>query len=237
MKVVIIIPTYQEKDNITKLIAKINQSLINLKHKVEILVVDDDSPDKTGKKVKQLILKFDNLHLLSGSKQGLGNAYIRGMKYAMEILKADLVIQMDADFSHAPSDIPRLTAQIDQGFDVVIGSRYIQGGQINNWSLFRRVLSSLGNNVIRNFLGLKQIKDCTAGFRAIRVSLLKKLQFDQAKVEGYGFQVWLLYNLFINKSKIKEIPVNFVDRKIGKTKLGFWDIIEGIITLFRIKKA
>lgn len=235
MKVVIVIPTYIEKENIAKLIPNIESSLGGLKQQFDILIVDDNSPDGTAQVVKNLATKFTNLYLLSGSKKGLGSAYIRGFKFAIEKLKADIIIQMDADFSHNPKDIVRLTEGLHKGFDVVIGSRYVTDGEIKDWSFFRKALSAAGNFICRKALNLNNIKDCTSGFRAIRVKTISKINFENFKTNGYSFQVKLLYELQKAGAKVKEIPIKFIDRKTGATKLGFWDIIEGISTLIKIK--
>lgn len=235
MKIVIIIPTYCEADNIRKLIPVIKNQRVLDNYDVEMLVADDNSPDGTGEVVQELMKRNSKIHLLTRNKMGLGAAYISGMKYAIEKLSADVVIEMDADFSHNPIDLPKLIKEIEEGADFVIGSRYVAGGRIKNWSFFRHFLSGLGNSVARKALGLNEIKDCTAGFRAIKTDLIKKVKLDSIKANGYGFQVWLLYSAYKKGAKIKEVPVKFVDREIGKTKLGFWDIIEGIIILFKLR--
>lgn len=234
MKIVVTIPTYNEADNIEKLISQIEKQKFSDQN-LSILVVDDTSPDGTGEIVRKIMRQDSTVHLLSGYKRGLGNAYIRGMKYALEKLSAEIVIEMDADFSHNPKDIVRLVTEIEKGEDFVIGSRYVDGGRIENWSFFRHWLSYLGNQVTRKVIGLNKTKDCTAGYRAIKAGLLRKINFDSIKANGYAFQVWLLYICAKKGAKIKEIPVDFVDRKAGKTKIGFWDIIEGIIILFKLR--
>ncbi len=201
----------------------------------ELLVVDDNSPDKTADIVRNFMKTDERIHLLTGNKMGLGAAYIRGMKYAIEKLAAEVVVETDADFSHDPGDISRLISEIEKGATFVIGSRYIEGGKIKNWSFFRHWLSGLGNIVVRKALGLQEVQDCTAGFRAIKTDLIKKVNLDSIKANGYAFQVWLLYSACKVGAKIKEVPVEFVDRQVGKTKLGFWDIIEGIIILFKLR--
>ncbi len=235
MKIVIILPTYNERENIQKLIPQIQPAVKNLKHEVEILIVDDNSPDKTSDVVRDFMRNDQKIHLLTGNKMGLGAAYIRGMKYSIEKLAAEVVLEMDADFSHDPKDVSKLISEIERGADFVIGSRYVQGGSIKNWSFFRHFLSNFGNQVARFALGLQEVQDCTAGFRAIKTELIKKVNLDSIRANGYGFQVWLLYCCIKKSAKIKEVPVEFVDRKVGKTKLGFWDIIEGIIILFKLK--
>jgi len=234
MKLVIIIPTYNERENIQKLIPQIQLAIKDLEHKVSILVVDDASPDGTGKLVKNMQKKSKKIFLVTGEKKGLGNAYIRGIKYAIEDLVAEVIVEMDADFSHNPNDIPRLINKIEEGADFVIGSRYVKGGKISNWSGSRRLISSWGNRFARYFLGISDVTDCTSGFRAIKATCLRKIDFNLIKESGYSFQVRLLYEAKILRVQIKEVPINFVDRRSGETKLGSWDIIEFIVMSLRI---
>ena len=146
MKIVIILPTYNEKDNIRLLVPALWQQFAEIKHEMHVLVVDDHSPDGTAAAVRELMGRYANLHLLTGEKQGLGAAYIRGMTYALQELGAEAVMEMDADFSHKPEDVPRLLAALDTGADFVIGSRYIPGGSIPaNWGRLRQAISRWGN--------------------------------------------------------------------------------------------
>lgn len=235
MKIVIIIPTYCEVDNIAKLIPEIKLVTKNLKHNIEILVVDDKSPDGTGKKVLDLMKHDKKIQLLTGEKKGYGAAVIRGIDYSIKKLSAEVIVTMDSDFSHQPQDLPRLISEIEKESNFVIGSRYVRGGRIKNWSPWRYFLSGLGNFVAKKFLGLDKVFDCTAGFRAFKTDLIKKVNLNSIKANGYGFLVWFLYSCYKRRAKIKEIPVEFVDRTAGKTKLGVWDIIEGIIILLRLR--
>jgi len=236
MKVIVIIPTYNEKDNIGKLIDSIQQVFKNMSHDMNILVVDDNSPDGTAELVENFMKNYSNVHLITGEKRGLGNAYIRGMKYAINTLNADVVMEMDADFSHKPEDIPRLISTLEDGADFVIGSRYVTGGKIpDDWSFFRKMNSKFGNIFTRYIIGIHAVHDCTAGFRAIRASVIKKINLSQLKVQGYVFQIALLNQAIKTSCKVKEVPVEFVDRVRGETKLGFSDIIEFIYNVFIIK--
>lgn len=237
MRIVIILPTYNEKDNIRLLIPALWEQFRLLQHEMHVLVVDDHSPDGTAEAVRELMDRYDNLHLLTGKKQGLGTAYIRGMTYTLKKLRAEAVMEMDADFSHKPADVPRLLAALDQGADFVIGSRYIPGGSIpENWGLLRKVLSHYGNIFARYLAGLSQIRDCTAGFRAIRASLLWKIDFHAlARVQGYAFQISLLHQAMLHKARIVEIPVEFVDRLRGASKLGLKDITEFLLNVWWIR--
>lgn len=164
---------------------------------MKILIVDDNSPDGTGKIVDEISQNNKKVCLITGKKQGLGMAYIKGFVYAIQTLHADIVMEMDADFSHDPKDIIRLLTPIyKDSADFVIGSRYVKGGTIPvTWSFLRKLNSRLGNIFARYIAGLYQIHDCTAGFRAIRVSLLKTIRIKKMKSKGYSFQMNLLYKM------------------------------------------
>lgn len=218
------------------MIPRIENQLPKIKHATDILVVDDDSPDGTAQAVTKLQEQFANLYLLTGPKKGLGAAYIRGMRYSMEKLKADVVVEMDADLSHKPEDLPRLIAEIDKGADLVIGSRYVKGGKVpQDWSFLRAANSRWGNRFARYIAGIDDVRDCTAGYRAIRTKLLRRIDLDTLRVKGYSFQMKLLFEAFVLGAKIKEIPIEFHERKIGHTKIGPWDIIEFIWTAFKLR--
>lgn len=236
MKAVIIIPTYNERENLSSLIAALQKQFERIKHEMHVLVVDDSSPDGTADVVRKLQASHTNLHLLMGRKQGLGVAYIRGMRHAMDALGAEVVYEMDADFSHKPEDVPQLMAAIDQGADFVIGSRYVTGGTIpREWGWFRRLNSRFGNLVARYVAGIYSVRDCTAGFRAIRASTLSSIDFNKLRVQGYAFQVALLHAAKNQKARIVETPVDFIDRTHGDSKLGLRDIVEFIINAWWIR--
>lgn len=231
-----ILPTYNERDNIGRMIDALQEQSQNFLHDMNILVVDDSSPDGTADVVRMRQAAHPNVHLLMGQKAGLGAAYIRGMVYAMDKLHADVVFEMDADFSHKPEDVPRLMAALDQGADFVIGSRYVKGGSIpEEWGLLRRMNSLGGNIVARYVAGIYKTRDCTAGFRAIKTSLLREIIFDDLRVQGYAFQVALLHKAVSLGAVIKEVPVDFVDRTRGESKLGISDIIEFILNAWWIR--
>ncbi len=236
MKIIIIIPTYNERENIGLLINSLQKVFKKVPYNMNILIVDDNSPDGTAEIVKAESEKYSNIHLITGKKQGLGAAYIRGMEYATDKLNADIVMEMDADFSHKPEDIPRMVSALNKGADFVIGSRYINGGKIpDNWGVIRRMISKWGNIFARYIAGLYKIRDCTAGFRAIRASVMKKMNIGNLGVQGYAFQMALLHQAIANGAVVKEIPVEFVDRIRGETKLGVSDIIEFIINAWWIR--
>ena len=236
LRVVIILPTYNERENIGNMIDALQAQFDTLPHDMQILVVDDSSPDGTADVVRMKQASSSNVHLLMGQKSGLGAAYIRGMMHAMDQLGADAVFEMDADFSHKPEDVPRLMAALDAGADFVIGSRYVKGGSIpEKWGLLRRMNSWGGNIVARYVAGIYKVRDCTAGFRAIRTTLLKQISFDDLRVQGYAFQVALLHEAVSLGAVVKEVPVDFIDRTEGESKLGISDIIEFVLNAWWIR--
>lgn len=236
MKIVVILPTYNERENIILMIRALQEQFPAIRHDVHILVVDDNSPDGTADAVRSESSAWPNLHLITGSKQGLGAAYIRGMNHAINELGADAVMEMDADFSHKPEDVPRLIAALDEGADFVIGSRYVPGGKIpDDWSFLRRMNSKWGNVFARYVAGMYKVRDCTAGFRAIRAPLINKIDPDTLKVKGYAFQISLLHEAILSHAVVREIPVEFVDRTRGETKLGLSDIIEFMLNAWWIR--
>jgi dolichol-phosphate mannosyltransferase len=236
MKIVVINPTYNERDNIRQLVPDLQRQFARMEHDCHILVVDDASPDGTASVVRDLQRTYDNLHLLSGRKTGLGAAYIRGMHHAIHGLGADVIFEMDADYSHKPSDIPLLLDAIESGADFAIGSRYIAGGTIpREWGWHRRLNSLVGNLVARYVAGIRRVHDCTAGFRAIRTTTLKKIDFSNLRVQGYAFQVALLHAAVAAGATVKEIPVDFVERTRGESKLGIRDIVEFVINAWWIR--
>jgi dolichol-phosphate mannosyltransferase len=236
MKIVIILPTYNESGNILLLINALQEQFKRIPHDMHILVVDDESPDGTGDLVRTAAKSMPNLFLLTGKKQGLGAAYIRGMTHAINEFHADAVMEMDADFSHKPDDVPRLIAELDKGADFVIGSRYVPGGSIpEDWSFLRRMNSRWGNVFARYVAGMHTVRDCTAGFRAIRAAVIRKCDLSQLRVKGYAFQISLLYEALMNHARVQEVPVEFVDRTRGQTKLGISDIIEFMMNAWWIR--
>ncbi len=236
MRIVAIIPTYNEAANIGPLIDRLQGEFARTRHDVHLLVVDDSSPDGTAAVVRGKMERFGNVHLLTGRKQGLGAAYIRGMSHAIETLAPDAVMEMDADFSHRPEDAPRLVAALEDGADFVIGSRYVDGGKIpGDWGLHRRMNSRAGNLFARYVAGMRGVRDCTAGFRAIRASLLARLDLPTLDVQGYAFQIALLERALARDAVVREVPVEFVNRTRGTTKLGLSDMVEFLLSVCRIR--
>ena len=227
MRIVLVIPTYNERGNIGKLIDDLQGIFAPLHHQMQILVVDDNSPDGTADVVRERQRQWPNVSLIQGEKRGLGAAYIRGMGYALDTMHAEAVFEMDADFSHKPSDVPRLIAALEEGADFVIGSRYVRGGSIpTEWGLHRRLNSRFGNIVARYLAGISRVHDCTAGFRAIRADVLRRIEMRRFRVQGYAFQIALLHAAVVSGANVVELPVEFVDRTVGESKLGLRDILE-----------
>ena len=230
MKKFIILPTYNEAENLPKLVKTIFDLQIPDLH---IIVVDDNSPDGTGQIADRLAKEFPLIVIHRQGKQGLGSACITGFKKALEF-GADIVCQMDADFSHDPHDLPRLLERIDKGYDFVIGSRRVTGGNIKGWSRYRNIQSILAMSFARAMLGLKT-RDITAGYRCLKATILKDIDFQTIKANGYAFQEELIYRSEKKGYSIAEVPVTFIDRKFGQSKLGIKDIIEFFMTVFRLR--
>jgi len=239
MKTTIVLPTYNEKENIeeflTSLLNEIN--LIN-NFDINILVVDDYSPDGTADIVKKVMEKDKRVNLLLNNTRGLGKAYIAGFKYAIENFDSDILIEMDSDFSHDVKKVKELLEAInkDEEISFVIGSRYIEGGSIpSDWALIRKLNSKWGNVFARIIAGLYTIKDCTSGFRAIKTSVLKQINLEKLNANGYSFQMNILFECVQKGAKTAEIPIDFKDRTKGKSKLGLYDILEFIINSFILR--
>lgn len=229
--VVIVLPTYNERENIETLIAAIEGVFKKLpRYKLTILVVDDYSPDGTAKLVTNLTKTYKNIILLSKKKEGLGAAYIFGMNWAINHLKPDVLFEMDADWQHNPMLLPEFLGKIEAGADFVIGSRYISGGSIpGNWGIQRKIYSIVGNNFVRYGLGMLSPHDWTSGYRVMRASVFLAVSKGLEKFTGYTFQVAFLHRLKIRGFKIDEVPLQFIDRVHGKSKIAPIDYIKDLI--------
>lgn len=227
-KTLIVIPTYNEINNISELIDKI---MDDQKHS-DILFVDDNSPDGTGDLLKEISEEKNNIHLLSRpGKLGLGTAYIAGFNWAIQN-NYDYVLQMDADLSHNPSDISRLLESV-QDCDLVIGSRYLDGFNVINWPLRRLLLSYCANLYTRILIGLP-IHDSTGGFKCFKIDVLKNINLNKIVSEGYSFQIEMNYLSWINNAKIKEVSIVFTDRTVGQSKMSRRIIFEAIFIVPKI---
>lgn len=229
---IVIIPTYNERENIEKII----RAVFGLEKFFEILIIDDGSPDGTADIVKELMSgEFaGRLHIIERSgKLGLGTAYITGFKWAIEH-DYDYVFEMDADFSHDPNDLPRLySACHDEGNDVAIGSRYITGVNVVNWPIGRVLMSYFASKYVRIVTGFK-VHDTTAGFKCYKSRVLKTIELDKIRFKGYGFQIEMKFTAYKIGFKIKEVPVIFVNRREGVSKMSggiFGEAFFGVMRL------
>ncbi len=205
-----------------------------------IIVVDDNSPDGTAEEVKKFCQKWKNVHLLLGEKKGLGVAYVRGMHYAIDVLKADAVIEIDADFQHDPHDIPKLISAMDNGADHVIGSRYIKNGSIpKEWGIHRKIISRLGGLFAQIMLNFWNIHDMTSGYKLTRSSVLKKIDIDHLYSKYYAYKLHILYDMKKLKAKIVEVPIIFHERRDGSSKITSRDLIDSlkVVLLLRIMQS
>lgn len=228
-KALVIIPTYNEIDNVGKMIDKV----LSLPIDIDILIIDDNSPDGTGEKVKTDYKENDKVHLLEREgKLGLGTAYVAGFKHALE-RDYDYIMEMDCDFSHNPDDLVRLLEAIDE-YDLVIGSRYIQGVNVINWPLSRLILSMGASWYTRVITGMP-IKDTTSGFKCFRRAVLETINLDEVKTNGYGFQIEMHYKTWKNKFRIKEIPITFTDRIDGVSKMDKKIVYEAIFLVWKLR--
>ena len=229
-KKLVIIPTYNEIENIENII-RTTLSIFD----ADILIIEDNSPDGTAQKVKELMTEFPERLFIEErkGKLGLGTAYIHGFKWGIE-RNYDFIFEMDADFSHNPNDLQRLyNACIEQDADLAIGSRYCQGVNVLNWPMSRLLMSYYGSMYVRFMLGLKAM-DTTAGFKCYRVSALKTVDFSKIQHIGYGFQIEMKFNMHKLKYKIVEVPIIFKDRTLGTSKMSsgiFKEAIFGVIGL------
>ncbi|MEO0202307.1 MAG: polyprenol monophosphomannose synthase [candidate division WOR-3 bacterium] len=230
MRILVIIPTYNERENIKLIIDEIFKVLPS----VNILVVDDNSPDKTYELVEEISRNNNRVFLIKRKeKLGLGSAYVEGFKWAISN-NYDLVIEMDADFSHQPSDLLRLIQKIQEGYDLVIGSRYIEGVNVINWPMKRLLLSYFANYYARVITGVP-IKDLTSGFKAIRVEALKSIDLDKIKSNGYAFQIEIHFKIYNKGFKVIEIPIVFYERRSGNSKMSKKIIFEAALMVWRLK--
>ncbi len=219
--VTVVLPTYNESENLADIAAAITA------HGYKLLVVDDASPDGTGPLADQLAASNPRMSVLHRDrKEGLGPAYAAGFNEALDA-GADVLIEMDADFSHDPADLPKLVEAVGGGADLAIGSRYVPGGDTEGWPAIRRWVSKLGNLYAKTMLGVPA-NDITAGFRAFRASSLRRLPYESAQASGYGFQVEMAWRAHEEGMTITEVPIVFRDRERGTSKMGLSIVIEAM---------
>jgi len=244
MRVVVVMPTYNEAQNIGAMIdlvcgevfCRISQMDMHL------LVVDDNSPDGTGRLVRQKMPQYPNLHLSCGNKQSLGRAYVRGIRYALETLSPDALVEMDADFQHDPRYLTPMVAAFRDGADYVIGSRFIPGGSIpNGWAWYRKAISRLGNSFARCVLRIGDLHDFTTGYRLTRVNgVLDQIDLGHLKrLDRFAYKVDLLYKTARKAAKIVEIPICFAERRHEKSKFQIAEILATlqVIMLLRLEDS
>lgn len=226
---IVIIPTYNEKENIENIIRKV----FSLDGGFDILIIDDGSPDGTAAIVKRLQQEFpERLHMIERpGKLGLGTAYITGFKWSIDN-GYDYTFEMDADFSHNPEDLPRLYQACKDGADLAIGSRYCDGISVINWPIGRIIMSYYASVYVRTVLGMK-VYDCTAGFKCYSNKVLRTIDLDKVEMKGYGFQIEMKYTTYKLGFKITEVPIIFVNRKAGTSKMSggifgeaFWGVLK-----------
>lgn len=228
-KDIVIIPTYNEKENITAMIS----AVFSLTHDFDILIIDDGSPDGTGQIVKDMMVKYDDCLFLieREGKLGLGTAYLTGFKWALEH-GYDYIYEMDADFSHSPKDLIELRdACTENGADLAIGSRYISGVNVVNWPMGRVLMSYFASVYVRLVTGMK-IMDTTAGFKCYTRKVLETIELDKIRLKGYGFQIEMKFTTWKFGFRIEEVPIIFTDRKQGTSKMSggiFNEAVWGVI--------
>ncbi len=241
-KVVVIIPTYNEKENIGRMIDVLEDEIFpKIKNnQMEILVVDDKSPDGTAEIVRQKMKKYANVTLSLGEKQGLGAAYKRGMQYAMEKLGADAVIEMDCDFQHDPKYTIDLVDKFNEGYDYVIGSRFIKGGSYpQEWSFYRKFLTKYGGLFSRTVLffpNINKVRDVSTGLKLTRVKgVLDKVDFSKIVSRGFYYKTQMLYQIVNMGAKVVEIPLEFKLREKGETKMAFDNVIGTFLAIIMLR--
>jgi len=230
-RVVVVVPTYNEVENLGLLVPQ----LLAQDPRIEVLVVDDSSPDGTGKLADELAAASPRVRVLHReAKQGLGPAYRAGIRRALD-LGADFVVQMDADFSHPPETLPLLLREIED-CDVVMGSRYIHGITVVNWPIERILISYFGNAYTRAVTGLR-VRDTTGGFRCMRRSALEEIDFERIRSNGYAFQIEMNYRFQVHGARVKEIEFFFLDRKRGTSKLTLRIALEALWMVWWLRLA
>jgi len=224
VRALVVLPTYNEIENIEEILRRTRAAI----PEADVLVIDDHSPDGTADRAEKVGVELGAIDVLRRpSKSGLGSAYRAGFRIGLA-KGYDAMIEMDSDFSHDPDVLPTLLTAIDRGADLVIGSRYVPGGAIPDWSLPRRVISRGGCLYARTLLGLS-VHDATAGFRAYSADLLRRIDLDAVRADGYGFQVEMTYLAQRLGGRVEEVPIEFRDRTLGKSKMSIRIVIEAFI--------
>jgi dolichol-phosphate mannosyltransferase len=234
VRVLVVLPTYNEAANIEKVLERVRAALPD----ASVLVVDDGSPDGTGKIATEVGDRLGKVDILSREgKSGLGSAYRDGFRWGLE-RGFEALVEMDSDLSHDPDALPSLIDPLGDTYEVCIGSRYVPGGSIPNWSLPRRLLSKGGNLYANVMLGL-HVKDSTAGFRAYSATLLRRIDLDSVRADSYGFQIEMTYRAIGAGGRVREVPIRFVDRELGISKMSTYTVVEalGLVTWWGVQRA
>ena len=223
MRVLVVLPTFNEAATIENILDRVRKAL----PEASLLVVDDNSPDGTAKIVADYAERFASVDVLSRpAKMGLGSAYRDGFKWGLE-RGYEAMVEMDSDFSHDPDALPTVVAPLAEGYEVCIGSRYVPGGSIPNWSLPRRLLSRGGNIYADLMLGL-HVRDSTAGYRAYAATVLRRIDLSSVRAGSYGFQIEMTYRAIGVGAKVTEVPIRFVDRELGTSKMSTYTVAEAL---------
>jgi dolichol-phosphate mannosyltransferase len=223
MRVLVVLPTYNESENIERVLRRIRGAL----PECGVLVVDDGSPDGTAEIAERVGKELGGVELLRrAGKSGLGSAYRAGFAWGLE-RGWDALVEMDADLSHDPDALPALVAPLADGADLVVGSRYVPGGSIPNWRWHRRLLSQGGNIYASAVLGL-HVTDSTSGFRAYRADMVRRLDLERIRADGYGFQIEMVHQVLLHGGTVTEVPIRFVDRVEGKSKMSAHIVVEAL---------
>lgn len=230
MNVLVILPTYNEGENVEKIIPKL------LEHHVELLFIDDSSEDHTAEKIKNWMKQSERINLIQRpAKLGLGTAYVTGFKWALN-RHYNYIFEMDADLSHDPNDIPKFIEKCNEGYDLVIGSRYISGTiSVVGWDFRRLLLSKFANKYATTILGLNFLSDVTSGYRCYQRRVLEAIDLDSIKSNGYAFQIEMIYRAYKRGFKIAEIPIIFYERNSGSSKMSKKIVREAAIMVWRLR--
>jgi len=229
-RAVVCLPTYNELENLEPMLRALGDKT------VRVLVIDDNSPDGTGELADRLAAELDYVDVLHRErKEGLGPAYLAGFRHALAA-GAELVLEMDCDFSHDPADVPRLIAAVEAGADVALGSRYVKGGAVRNWGVLRRVVSAGGSFYARVLLGVS-VRDLTGGFKCYRRAVLETIDLDAIHSKGYAFQIETTYRALRKGFRVVEVPITFADREVGGSKMSKAIVAEAIWKVPALKLA
>jgi dolichol-phosphate mannosyltransferase len=229
-RVLVIVPTYNERENLPAIITAVHEHL----PQADVLVVDDNSPDGTGQVADGLAEHDKRVRVLHRpGKQGLGTAYMAGFRFGLAE-GYDFLFEMDCDFSHDPKYLSQLLAAAENGADLVLGSRYVDGGGTVNWGPFRKILSKGGSFYARTILNVP-VRDLTGGFKCFRRQVLESIDFDQVSAQGYGFQIEMTWRTLRAGFRVKELPIVFVDRRVGQSKMSRKIFLEALTLVWKLR--